>query len=129
VHVDSAGTGGWHAGAPPDARATQAATDRGIALAGAARQVTDADFTDFDLLLCADTDNVRELLRRLPADDARARAKVRRLREFDPAAVASGDLDVPDPFYGGPEGFDIVLDQVAAACKGVLTHIQAHPDG
>jgi protein-tyrosine phosphatase len=125
VHVDSAGTGAWHAGEPPDARSAKCAARRGIVLTGAARQVRPEDFADYDLLLCADASNVRGLLRMLPADDVATRAKVRRLREFDPASVALGDLDVPDPYYGGPRGFDIVLDHVTAACEGVIAQVRA----
>jgi protein-tyrosine phosphatase len=123
VTLDSAGTGGWHAGAPPDARAVAAARSRGIVVEGAARQVTVQDFDDFDLLLVMDRDNEREL--RAVAPDGEARAKVRLLREFDPAAVAAGDLDVPDPYYGGPNGFDRVLDLVEAACRGLLDEVRA----
>jgi low molecular weight protein-tyrosine phosphatase len=123
IELDSAGTGSWHAGNPPDARATAAARARGIALEGAARQVTAADFDSFDLLLAMDRDNERELLARAP--DGAARAKVRLLREFDPEAVAAGDLDVPDPYYGGPNGFERVLDLVQAACRGLLAEVRA----
>jgi protein-tyrosine phosphatase len=119
VFIDSAGTGGWHVGDPPDARSTSVAAMRGIVLEGAARQVRAADFEDFDLLLCADRDNARDLRRLAP--DAEAAARVRLLREFDPAA--DGDLDVPDPYYGGPDGFDHVLDLVQAACAGLLDEI------
>ncbi|MCW3014002.1 MAG: low molecular weight phosphotyrosine protein phosphatase [Solirubrobacterales bacterium] len=125
VQVDSAGTGGWHAGEPPDARAANAAARRGIVLTGAARQIRPEDFADYDLLLCADAANVRDLLHLLPADDVAMRAKVRRLREFDPASAALGDLDVPDPYYGGPRGFDTVLDHVTAACEGVIAQVRA----
>ena len=123
VTLDSAGTGGWHAGAPPDARSVAAARSRGVVVEGAARQVTAEDFARFDLLLAMDRDNERELLARAP--DAQARAKVRLLREFDPASVAAGDLDVPDPYYGGPHGFDRVLDQVEAACQGLLDEVRS----
>jgi protein-tyrosine phosphatase len=123
IQVDSAGTGNWHAGDPPDARATAAAGARDIELAGAARQVTAADFEDFDLLLAMDRENERELLARAP--DEEARGKVHLLREFDPAAVATGDLDVPDPYYGGPNGFERVLDLVQAACRGLLDEVRA----
>ena len=123
VALDSAGTGGWHAGAPPDARAVAAARARDVVVEGAARQVTAEDFDDFDLVLAMDRDNERELLARAPDDEARA--KVRLLREFDPAAVAAGDLDVPDPYYGGPNGFDHVLDLVEAACRGLLDEVRA----
>ena len=123
IGIDSAGTGGWHAGAPPDERATAAARRRGITLDGAARQVGPDDFDEFDLLLVMDRENHAELLRRAPGDEARA--KVRFLREFDPASSARGDLDVPDPYYGGERGFDDVLDLVEAACAGLLDELRA----
>ena len=122
VELDSAGTGGWHAGDPPDARAVAAARSRDVVVEGAARQVTAEDFDRFDLVLAMDRENERELLARAPDDEARA--KVRLLREFDAAAVAAGDLDVPDPYYGGPHGFDRVLDLVEAACRGLLDEVR-----
>ena len=123
VTIDSAGTGGWHAGDPPDTRAVAAARSRDVVVEGAARQVTAQDFDRFDLVLAMDRDNERELLARAPDDEARA--KVRLLREFDPAAVAAGDLDVPDPYYGGSHGFDRVLDLVEAACHGLLDEVRS----
>lgn len=122
IEIESAGTGGWHAGDPPDARSVAAAHARGITIDGAARRVTDDDFERFDLLLALDRENLRELLARAPED---ARAKVRLLREFDPASVASGDLDVPDPYYGGANGFEDVLDLIEAACAGLLGEVRA----
>ena len=121
IEIDSAGTGGWHAGAPPDARATEAARRRGIVLEGAARKVRASDFEEYDLLLAADRENVADL--RAIAPDEQARAKVRLLREFDPDS--HGDLDVPDPYYGGPAGFEDVLDLVEAACRGLLAEVRA----
>jgi protein-tyrosine phosphatase len=123
IELDSAGTGGWHAGEPPDARASAAARGRGIALSGAARQVTPGDFERFDLLVAMDRENLRELHALAPDDEARA--KVRLLREFDPAAVAAGELDVPDPYYGGARGFERVLDLVQSACRGLLADLRA----
>ena len=120
IEIDSAGTGGWHAGDPPDARATEAAGRRGITLEGAARQVRPSDFEDYDLLLAADRENLYDLREIAPSDEARE--KVRLLREFDPDA--DGDLDVPDPYYGGPDGFENVLDLVEAACRGLLEEIR-----
>jgi protein-tyrosine phosphatase len=122
IEVDSAGTGSWHAGDPPDERATEAAARRGIALEGAARQVRPQDFAHYDLLLAADRENVAAL--RSLAPDAEARAKVRLLREFDPASEGAPDLDVPDPYYGGPGGFEEVLDLVEAACRGLLDAVR-----
>jgi protein-tyrosine phosphatase len=123
VVIDSAGTGGWHAGDPPDRRSAAAARTRGIVMEGAARQVTAADFEDYDLLLAADGDNVRALRDAAPSPEAAERIHL--LREYDPAAVASGDLAIPDPYYGGPSGFEDVLDLVDAACRGLLATLRA----
>ena len=123
VEVDSAGTGGWHVGDPPDPRSVAAAARRGIVVAGAARQIGAEDFERFDMLIAMDRGNARELLAGAPREAAAG--KVRLLREFDPASDASGDLDVPDPYYGGPEGFDRVLDLVDAACRGLLADVRA----
>jgi protein-tyrosine phosphatase len=121
IEVQSAGTGAWHVGNPPDPRSTQAAARRGTTLSGAARQVADADFAEYDLLLAMDAENLAELRRRAPAGYAPGR--IRLLREFDPAAVAAGELDVPDPYYGGPSGFDDVLDMIEAAGRGLLDEL------
>ena len=122
IEIDSAGTGGWHAGDPPDARATEAAGRRGIVLEGAARQVRPSDFDDYDLLLAADRENLGHL--RAIAPSHGAREKVRLLREFDPGSDGAPDLDVPDPYYGGPDGFEDVLDLVEAACRGLLAEVR-----
>ena len=119
IEIDSAGTGGWHAGDPPDTRATDAASRRGITLEGAARQIRPADFEDYDLVLAADRENLQDL-REIAPDDAQE--KIRLLRSFDPES--HGDLDVPDPYYGGPGGFEEVLDLVEAACRGLLEEVR-----
>jgi protein-tyrosine phosphatase len=130
IELESAGTGSWHVGSPPDARAAAVARDRGMALEGSARQIRRDDFQRFDLLLAMDRENLRELLRL--ADGPEERAKVRLLRGFDPAsgpdgsrARASGELDVPDPYYGAPGGFEEVFDLVQAACEGLLAQIRS----
>jgi protein-tyrosine phosphatase len=115
--IDSAGTGAWHVGHPPDPRSVAAAHARGIVLGGTARQVSSDDFDRFDLLLAADRYNLRDLKAIAPSDEADA--KVRMLREFDPMTTPD-DLDVPDPYYGGTSGFDDVIDLVDAACRGLL---------
>jgi protein-tyrosine phosphatase len=115
IEVDSAGTGGWHVGAPPDARATEAAARRGTTLDGAARRFdprTDCD--RFDLIVAMDAENMRDLLALAP--DEEARAKVRMFR--------AGDLDVPDPYYGGDGGFDEVLDLVEEASRLLLDELR-----
>lgn len=109
VEIDSAGTGAWHAGEPPDVRSCQAASRRGITLTGAARQVTRDDFRAFDLLLAADSRNLRDLRQLAPPGTEH---KVRLL----------GDVEVPDPYFG-VDGFDLVLDIVEAACARLLDEL------
>jgi protein-tyrosine phosphatase len=125
IELDSAGTGAWHVGNPPDERATATARARGIVLEGAAREVRREDFEDFDLILAMDRSNLVDLRRLAP--DKHARRKVRLLREFDPANIAPPrdpeDLDVPDPYYGGPGGFEQVLEIVQAACLGLFEQV------
>jgi protein-tyrosine phosphatase len=121
VETDSAGTGGWHVGSAPDERATEAAARRGITLEGSARQVQLDDFRDFDLLVAMDAENVADLQRVAP--DAEAAGKIRLLREYDPEAATEGDLDVPDPYYGGDDGFERVLDMVQRASRGLLDEV------
>lgn len=123
IGLDSAGTGSWHVGEAPDARAVAAARRRGIEVVGAARQVVAADFERFDLILAMDRANLRALRARAPDDEAQAR--IRLLREFDPSALAGEDLDVPDPYAGGAGGFETVLDLVDAACRGLLRALRA----
>ena len=123
VEVDSAGTGGWHVGEPPDDRAVAESARRGIDISGLrGRQVHAGDFAFFDLLVAMDESNLADLADLAPDDEARARA--RRLREFDPAS-AGDDLDVPDPYYGGDDGFARVHELVTAACEGLLDHVRA----
>jgi low molecular weight protein-tyrosine phosphatase len=123
ILVESAGTGGWHVGERADPRARGAAARRGIELASVARQVSEEDFERFDLILAMDASN-QHALRQLAPDEA-DRAKVRLLREFDPASEGSQDLDVPDPYYDSERGFEIVLDMVQAACAGLLEQLRS----
>jgi protein-tyrosine phosphatase len=116
IDVDSAGTGGWHIGDPPDTRATAAAARRGITLTGAARQLTVQDFHDFDLLLAMDEQNLQDMRAIAPAG---TEGKLRRL--------AAGD--VPDPYYGGSDGFDRVLNIVDEACRDLLDGLPDQPAG
>ena len=113
--IDSAGLGDWHIGQAPDMRAQEAAGARGIDISGqCARQLTRADFDRFDLLLAMDGSNYAELSRLAPKE---ARGKVRHFLDFAPQM---GTKDVPDPFYGGPEGFAHALDLIEAAARGLL---------
>ena len=120
IVVESAGTGDWHVGGARDRRSRAVGAARGIPLEGEAQQFTRPDFNRFDHVLAMDRANRDELLR-LARDD-RDRAKVRLLRSFDP--VAPPDAEVPDPYYGGEDGFEKVFELVHAACAGLLAKIE-----
>ena len=124
VEVESAGTGSWHAGHPPDERARDEATRPGVPMGGTARQFEADDFARFDLVMAMDSDNAAVLRALAPDDDARR--KVHLLREFDPEA--QGDLDVPDPYFGGQQGFADVFDMVARSVIALIGHIATPRD-
>ncbi len=124
VEVESAGTGSWHVGDPPDRRATAEARTRGIVMEGRARQFRAGDFDRVDLVVAMDVQNAADL--RALAPDEAAAAKVRLLRDWDPEA-RDGDRSVPDPYYGGPDGFATVLDMVERACAGLVAELRAGP--
>jgi len=120
IAVDSAGTGDWHVGEPPDRRSAEAGARRGLRVQGRARQVEAQDFDRFDYLVAMDRSNLETLSRLAPSEDARA--KVVLFRSFDPSAPR--DAEVPDPYYGEGDGFEKVLDICEAACRGLLEHIR-----
>ena len=116
--IDSAGLGDWHIGQAPDHRAQKAARSRGIDISDqSARQIVEEDFDRFDLLLVMDGSNYAELKARAPHE---VRAKIRPFLDFAPHA---GTKDVPDPFFGGTEGFDRALDLIEAAARGLLASL------
>jgi protein-tyrosine phosphatase len=118
LEIDSAGTHDYHVGEPPDSRAVSAAARRGIDLRGLrARQVSDADFERFDLILAMDRLNYVTLVERAPEE---FRERIRLFMEF--AAGRTVD-DVPDPYYGGPPGFEQVLDLAEEAAAGLLDEV------
>jgi low molecular weight protein-tyrosine phosphatase len=119
--LDSAGTGGWHAGEQPDPRTRAVARRRGVVLDHRARRITAGDLDRFDLILAMDGDNLRDLDHVVRG--AARRPHVRLLRSFDPAAPTGAE--VPDPYYGGDRGFDDVFDICDAACRGLLDHLRA----
>jgi protein-tyrosine phosphatase len=116
--VDSAGTGDWHIGNPPDPRAQIAAAERGIDISNfRARQVNDRDIHRFDYVIAMDRANRQELITLVGQPHAH---KVHLLLEFTDIA---GLNEVPDPYYGGERGFDQVLDLIEQASEGLLQHI------
>jgi len=125
IEIESAGTAGYHVGEPADARSRAAARARGVELEGRAQQFLAEDFDRFDYVLAADRGNLRDLERLAGTEH---RGKLSLLRSFDPEAAALAE--VPDPYYGGPRGFEEVLDVCERACAGLLSSIRArHLDG
>ena len=119
LEVDSAGTADYHVGQAPDPRTRAAAARRGYDLSSLrARTVEAADFEHFDLILAMDRENLKALRRRAPSH---AHERLRLLLEFSPDPAPE---DVPDPYYGGPNGFEEVLDLVEAATRGLLAHLR-----
>lgn len=119
IETDSAGTHGYHVGAPPDARTRETALRRGIDLGDLrARRVTREDFEFFDYVLAMDQDNYHSLMPLCPPVH---RAKLRLFLDFAPDM---GIREVPDPYYGGPRGFEQVFDLVEAAARGLLEDIR-----
>ena len=119
VSIDSAGTGAWHVGDQPDRRAQAAAKTRGYDLSTQrARQIKETDFWDFDYVIAMDSQNHSDLSMMAPA------SVQDRIRMFLSFAADKGIRDVPDPYYGGPDGFDHVLDLVEAASLGLLQDIR-----
>jgi protein-tyrosine phosphatase len=117
VFVDSAGTGAWHVGSPPDERAQRSAGLRGLDLSSQrARRITPEDCHNFDYILTMDEDNYLAI-----ASLCRGSAVVRPFLAF---AADSLETEVPDPYYGGPDGFEQVLDLVEEASEGLLEDIR-----
>jgi protein-tyrosine phosphatase len=119
IICDSAGTSGYHINEPPDPRMTAAARRQGIPLTGHSRKVEPADFEQFDLILAMDRDNYRTLLTRDRTGNYHD--KVRLMCDF---CEKSPETEVPDPYYGGPDGFDHVIDLLLDACGGLLDHVK-----
>lgn len=119
IEVESAGTGTWHLGERADRRARETAQGRGVPLNGRAKQFAEGDFDRLDFILVMDV-GIKNALAKLATTDE-AREKLHLLRSFDPASPA--DAPVPDPYYGGPDGFEEVFDICEAACRGLLDHI------
>lgn len=120
IVIDSAGTGAWHAGELPDPRSREAALLRGYDLSHRARQFVSGDLERFDLVLAMDHSNLRHLQN---LARGRGEPRIELLRAFDPGAPAGAE--VPDPYSGGRDGFELVLDICERACAGVLEYARA----
>jgi protein-tyrosine phosphatase len=121
VEVDSAGTHAYHVGEPPDPRAREAAARRGYDIAALrGRRVAGEDFSRFDLILAMDHDNLELLQERCPPEEAS------KLRLFTDFSHRWRGKPVPDPYYGGPDGFERVLDMIEDAATGLVAHVHRH---
>lgn len=126
VEVRSAGTAGWHVGAPPDERMRVAAAAVDLVLSGGAEQATAEHLAAADLVVAMDRQNLADLQRL--ASSCGADTPIRLFRAFDEASLATGDLEVPDPYYGGPDGFDHVVALCRAAAAGVVAYLAGERD-
>ncbi len=118
IIISSAGTSHWHVGSPPDDRMQETARQHGIQLNSRGRQFQAADFKQMDLVLAMDHNNLSALEQLRP--EAELQEKLFLFRSFDPEN--NGDLDVPDPYYGGDQGFETVYQMVERTCPKVLDH-------
>ncbi|MDQ8181897.1 low molecular weight protein-tyrosine-phosphatase [Pelagicoccus sp. SDUM812005] len=119
VLCDSAGTIGYHTGNPPDPRMSAAGRKRGLPMTGSARQVTSEDLDRFDLILAMDNENFADLER---ISTTANRHKIKRFCDF---CIQHSDTEVPDPYYGGAQGFEHVLDLLEDGCQQILKQIKA----
>ncbi|EJC81676.1 protein-tyrosine-phosphatase [Rhizobium leguminosarum bv. trifolii WSM2297] len=115
--IDSAGTGGWHEGKPPDRRSIATAESHGIDISGQrARRIRSSDFKDFDLIVAMDRDNLAALEKIAPPETT--------LRLFGDLALGTGE-NIPDPYYGGPAGFELVYTRLLTGCSSLLEALGA----
>lgn len=115
--VDSAGTGAYHSGERPDSRAIAVASNHGVRLPGAARQVARSDMSRFDMIVAMDRSNRRSLERMRGYGAHNGHAEIVMMRDYDPER---GSRDVPDPYYGGPDGFERVYTILERCCGRLL---------
>ena len=120
VSVDSAGTGAWHVGQRPDTRSIAVAAKNGIELPGTARRVRLEDFFEFHFVLAMDRSNLEDL--KDLESGSESDAAIRLFLEFDPQE--ENDMEVPDPYYGGPDGFERVFEMVDRTCVALVEHLQ-----
>ncbi|PSB01738.1 low molecular weight protein-tyrosine-phosphatase [Merismopedia glauca] len=119
ISCDSAGTSSYHVGSSPDKRMTAAAKARDIVLQGQARQLQKSDLDTFDLILAMDRQNYHDIIRL--ASDEKHQDKIRLMCDF---ATHHQQTEVPDPYYGGAQGFNLVIDLLLDACQGLLKELE-----
>jgi len=119
ITCDSAGTAGYHIGKSPDARMTKAMRHRGYQVTGGARQFAPDDFNRFDLILTMDDDNYRDIISQARSNDQR-----KRVRCFTDFCTEHEETEVPDPYYGGDEGFEFVADLIEDGSAGIIAHLR-----
>jgi protein-tyrosine phosphatase len=122
IRIDSVGTGAWHKGERADKRARDLATERGYELNSVCRQITATDFVTHDLLIGMDQANIRDLMDLAP--DAKAKLKIKLLRDYDPQSPKGSE--VQDPYYGSSDEFRRAFEMIEVACKGLLEHLRSH---
>lgn len=123
IDIDSAGTGDWHTGSPPDARAISTAKTQGIDISNQrARQITPADFEKFDMILAMDKDNYHDMMEIAERANVAPQDRKKVTMCLDYSSIARGE-DVPDPYYGAEGGFMQVLALLEDACSGIADHI------
>ncbi|MFF7752205.1 low molecular weight protein-tyrosine-phosphatase [Streptomyces sp. NPDC007971] len=125
VEIDSAGTGGWHEGEAADPRTVSVLEEHGYGTDHTARRFEASRFARLDLVIALDAGHLKALRRLAPTEEDAH--KVRLLRSYDPAA--GDDLDVPDPYYGGRDGFEECLEMVEAASTGLLAAVRERLEG
>jgi protein-tyrosine phosphatase len=124
ISIASAGTGAWHVGEAPDPRSAATAERRGVKLTSRARHFGEKSFAEADYVIAMDGNNLRNL--HALARNDQDRAKIHLMRDFDPDSAKGSP--VPDPYAGGPEGFENVFDLVHAAASGFLEHLRRQHD-
>lgn len=124
IVVDSAGTAGYHIGKAPDARMTAELQSRGIRVSGRAQQFQKAHFQEFDLIIPMDASNTKNILKLAKTEVERAKVK-----PFMSFCSSFTNDEVPDPYYGGPEGFTLVADLMVEGCSGILKYVEGVEEG
>ncbi len=120
IFVESAGTSGWHIGEPPDMRSVDVALDHGIVLDSYGRKAVNDDFNEFDYIIAMDQNNYYDMKSK-PASANNGAAKLYLMRDFDD--IGKGE-DVPDPYYGGEDGFNYVFELLERSCRNLLDEIK-----